>query len=456
MKYRISRYIYFFYSFVFILHILNIFIDSERLDYFIGILAIVMITVSFSRATKLFQLLGSAFLFVGLLLFVSTNQPIHIIPSLLTSNMALLTLLAMLPWMSSVIWSGRFDKSLHSLMEANVADMGKLYTRSAGTTLSMAAFLNLSAISITQDILKKNLEKMDKSLQNKFMSTSTIRGFSLAVLWSPLEILVAVSIFVTGVSYVSLLPWLLLIGGITFLLDNIWGRFYFNKYPYGASGKNSDKNNSLKGQAGKFIHLILALGLFLTLVIISGSLLDIDFILSVTLLIFPFSFIWSLLIKRGRSFWILGWNTWKQRTNSMQNFIVLFISLAFFSNNLSNSSILDFIQSPVIMVSDYPLLIFFFVQCLFIFMSMFGIHPIAIIGILTGLLTALVDIYNPLSLAIVIVTSSMATLTVSTYGLIVTLTSMNTEQSPYRITWLNLPYALTFGGIGSIVAYFLL
>ncbi|WP_203247579.1 hypothetical protein [Sporosarcina beigongshangi] len=75
---------------------------------------------------------------------------------------------------------------------------------------------------------------------------------------------------------------------------------------------------------------------------------------------------------------------------------------------------------------------------------------------MTGLIGSLLDVYNPLSLAIVMVTSAIATLTVGTYGLVVTLTAMDTNQSPYRITLNNLPYALLLGGIGTIIAYILL
>ncbi|WHZ01172.1 hypothetical protein QNH48_19410 [Neobacillus sp. YX16] len=87
---------------------------------------------------------------------------------------------------------------------------------------------------------------------------------------------------------------------------------------------------------------------------------------------------------------------------------------------------------------------------------MFGIHPIATVGILTGIITPLLEIMNPVSIAIVLITGYVATFTVGTYGLLVTLTSENLEQSPYRITLKNMPFALFTGLIGTLVAYLLL
>lgn len=140
----------------------------------------------------------------------------------------------------------------------------------------------------------------------------------------------------------------------------------------------------------------------------------------------------------------------------MQNFIVLFISLAFFANSINGSSFLEVIQAPLTAMADKPLLMMMIIQLLFIFLSMFGVHPVATIGILGSVISTLINVMNPLSLAIVLVTSAVSTLTVGTYGLVVTLTSVNLGQNPYRITWQNMPFALVFGGIGTLTAYLLL
>ncbi|WP_249872584.1 hypothetical protein [Oceanobacillus saliphilus] len=449
----IYNYFYIFYSSVFLLHIFNNFIESESLNFIIGTLGFLMLFASFPRASTLFKILGSGFIAIGLLAFATTGQPISAIPSLLTSNMSLLTLLAMLPWMNSVVRSGRFDRSLNNLLNVNVSDLGKLYPRSSITTLTLAAFLNLSAASISQDVLKNNLRQVKKNVRDSFIGTATLRGYSLALVWSPLEILLAVSIFTTGVDYVSLLPWLLLIAFLTFMLDSIWGRYHYKKYTYDHPEKENFNGKQL---TKKMLHLLVALALFLTTVITLGRLLNLDFIFTVTILIFPFALIWSLIMKRVRSFWTIGWKSWKNSMNSMQNFVVLFISLAFFANSIEDASFLGFIQQPLLFFLDYPLIIFICIQLTFIFLSMFGVHPIATIGILTGIITTLLEYMNPISLAIVLTTSAVATLTVGSYGLVVQLTSINTGQNPYRLTLNNMPYALIFGGIGSTVAYFLL
>ena len=58
--------------------------------------------------------------------------------------------------------------------------------------------------------------------------------------------------------------------------------------------QSNQGNVNVKGLAKKIIHLASALVLFLVLVIVCGTIFDVDFILTVTLLIFPFTLIWSL------------------------------------------------------------------------------------------------------------------------------------------------------------------
>ncbi|GKV66558.1 MULTISPECIES: hypothetical protein [Sporosarcina] len=444
---------YIVYLLVFLVHVLNVIIFDEKLSQPLGYLAILLLLISFKNAGTLFKVLGFSFILIGAIVMYTEKLPLNELPLMMTSNLSVLALLMMLPWMTSVVQIGRFDKTMTSLIEANAKDLGQLYPRSAFTTFTLASFLNLSAASISQDVLKEHLKQLPDRVKNEFILRTTLRGFTLALLWSPLELLLVVTIFTTGVQYLSLLPWLLVIVVITFVLDSFIGNRSFRKYSYeGDNGKQIDKKNTMKS----LIHLICALGLFLAIVVTAGKLFNIDFLIAVTLVILPFTLLWSLFMKRLKSFWKIALPFWISKTNTMQNFVVLFIALSFFSNSLNSSSVLSVIEQPIVHLANYPLLIFIAIQLFFILLSMAGIHPVATIGILTSVISILLTILNPLSVAIVIVTSSVATLTVGSYGLVVTLTSMNLEYSPYKITWSNMPFAIMYGFVGSIVAFLLL
>ncbi|WP_147804196.1 hypothetical protein [Alkalicoccus halolimnae] len=451
-----GRYLFIVYTFVLIIYIANIFLEIRLLDDFLNISAVILLIISFPGAPRLFKILGTGFMAVGFYFHFSVGGTLWEIPSLLTDNYSLLGLLLMLPWMKSVVESGRFDRHIARILERKAGDLGMLYPRSLFTSVLLTSFLNLSAAPITQGVLRKNLKDMSQRVRNSFISKASLRGTSIALVWSPLEVLIALTIFITGAAYVELLPWLLLTALLMFITDAVWNRFAWRKYKLNTEHMLELSGKEMRIIAGKMMHMLTALSLFLAAVIILGNITGLDFILTVTLVIFPFALLWSFWLKRHRRFLILGWHTWKEKTNKMQNFFVLFISLSFFANTLAETDLLELLRTPINTFADYPLIIFMIIQGSFIFMSLFGVHPIATIGILSGVTPVILEIISPMSFSILLITSSIATLTVNTYGLFVQMTAINTGENPYRITWNNLPFAAVYCLIGMGVAYLLL
>ncbi|UOQ49946.1 hypothetical protein MUN88_07755 [Gracilibacillus caseinilyticus] len=445
-------YLFLFLTAVFTLHIFSIFFPSDILAYCLGVLSFIMLLISFKRASRLFQILGVFFTVAGIALYFSADLSVNQVIPLLGDNLSLLTLLAVLPWMNSIVTAGRYDRLMQHLLRGNVKDLGQLYQRSTTTMMSLTAFLNVSSATIAQDVLVDNLKPVVKKTANKFIMMTTLRGYSLALPWSPLEVLLAMGIFITGVSYTTLMPLMVLITIVMYVLDSVWGRLYFKKYAYPVQeqanvGKQNGQNRS------KIFQLVVALCSFLLLVILIGTIFDVEFIVSVTLLVFPFASLWALVIGRWQSFWTIGWNRWKNSVNHMDNFVVLFITLALFTNTLNESPALLMLQDPIIYVSDYPILILIMIQLLFVILSMFGVHPVATMGILSGISTMLMDILSPLSLAVSLIIGGVSTVPIGTYGLVVTITSMSLKQSPYYITYYNLIYSAVFGALGILLAY---
>lgn len=451
-KSQIYQHIYILYAMMFFLYICNFFLAFTLLGYFLGISAIFLFIIAFFRATTIFKTLGILFTVVGSILYMTTEVTFAELLLVLTDNYGLLTLFMMLSWMNSIVRSGGYDFLLSKIMKGNARDMGTLYNRSSISTFSLGTFLNLPAITISQDIMKANLKSSSKQFRNRFINLASVRSYTMALLWSPLEIVVAVGVFVTGVRYIEVLPWLLTIVVIIFILDNLIGKIRFKKYDYAESASKTFTRKDRKKLGG----LLLALALFLIAIILAGNIEKLDFIMTITLLIFPFTLVWAMILKRLKRFSVVGWHAWKNGVNSMHNFIVLFISLAFFSNGISKSVISTYIYEFILYFANTPLLLMFMIQLFILIMSLFGVHAIASIGILSGLMVPLLEIIDPVSLAIVIIIGSVSTFAVSTYGVLVTITSVNTTQNPYRITLDNLIFTIVLGTIGTLLAYSLM
>lgn len=444
---------YLLFSFVICLYLINLVIDTVFLNYLLAGFVIILYILSFSFASVLFKILSSVFIIFGGSLIIF--NPIEWTEAVLyvNENLSLLALLFMLPWMNSVVRASRYDRKINQLLSFNAANLGQLYQRASITSYILVAFINLSALSLSQSVLRENMRNYEKNLQQHFIARTTLRAFAVALCWSPMEILVAISVDATGVNYFTMLPWLMLVSFLTLTLDGFLGRYRYRHTPYQPPAQAKRETRSI---VKPILALTAALSLFLMAIVVIGNTLGLDFILTVTLVIFPFAFLWSMVIRRKRSFLAVGIAVWKERNNHMQNFILLFVSLALFSTALNQTPLLDEIQAPFLAMEQTPWVVLLMIQLTYLAMSMVGIHPIATIAVLIEAIAPLLETINPLSFSIVLVSGALATATVGTYGITVNMTAMNTGLNPYRVTWINMPFALLYGGIGTMIAILLL
>jgi hypothetical protein len=451
----LNSHLYLLYALTFSIYIFTIFFPNEIIQYSIGLMAIILVFISFKGASKLFKILCLIFSFTGLLFLINAGMPIVQLPLYMSSNMSLLSLLTVLPFMTSVVHAGRFDRRLNELVKGKVGNLGNLYVRSSMTTYLLTGFINISALTLSQEVLQSSLQNIPQKIRKVFISKTTLRALAVALIWSPTEIIVAITVDSTGISYLSLLPWLLLCSFIVISLDWIIGKRSFRSIKFEHDESVNQKIN-VKKMMIQIIKLVMALAIFLIVVVLTGSQLQLSFILSVALVIPVFSLCWAILLKRWKSFKVIGWKTWRERTNKMQNFVVLFLSLSLFSSSLSETSFHDVIKQPFLAFSDNPIVILIFIQVVFLLGGLIGVHAIATIGVLFEVIQPLYGMINPISIGIVVITSALATATVGAYGVTVTMTSVATQQNPYRITLNNLPFSLLFGAIGISIGYFLL
>ncbi|WJE15060.1 hypothetical protein QRD89_15245 [Halobacillus sp. ACCC02827] len=441
---QLTNYLYLFYSFVFLLNIIHVFWQNAVLYTGIGILAIIMIAISFPRADKVFKILGTVLIAAGTFFYFSSDSGLRDIPDAFAGNISLLFLVSMLPWMNSAVKAGRYNTLLKSLIGNKDRRLSKLYGRSELTMVSLAAFLNLSSATVSQDLLKEKLKNVPTNVRNNFVAMVTLRGYSLALLWSPLEILLATAIFITGANYLAVLPWMIAISIIGILLDSAFARFLFRN----ESLPEEDTAKNIPMDKKKFFQFIAALALFLGVVVFLGNVIQLDFLFSVTISIFPFAFLWAVVIHRRRSFFHIGWPTWKWNTNRLDNFIVLLVTLSFLTETLTASPYLQYIQDPIIALEGRPILIMFFIQAAFLFITLLGVHPIATMGIFGGISGLLLGAFPPVTLVILLSSCAIATVPSAPYGLIVTITSVALKRNPYQIVLRNLPYTIGLGFVG--------
>src|SRR5699024_5448340 len=389
---------YIIYGLLFLIYIINILFDSSVIHLVISWSAVVTLVMSSFRATNLFRLMGLIFSCAGVYMSLTSGVRWYEIPEQITSTFPMLIFLSVLPWMASAFSIGEYDQNLSKIINSKNNQLPELYGKSLTTTYSLVVFINISAIYIGQQILMKKLSGVKESIRNDFIIKTTLRTFSLAAIWSPMEIIVGITIDATNISFLEYLPWLLL---CSFLMAVIDVKFNKDKLP---AVEVSDQSNINKSRLVKALaKLFFILFIFFAIIITANNIFETTFILTVSLIILPFTFIWSICMRRTIIFLKYGWKSWKNYNNNLQNFVVLFLSLALFSEGFNKTPMPEILQYVLGQISDYYLLIFIFITLIYFLMGLIGVHPIATIAILIEILNPLFDIINPLSIGLVLI-----------------------------------------------------
>ncbi|QQK78827.1 hypothetical protein HUG20_02190 [Salicibibacter cibi] len=441
------------YSLLIFIYLINAFLELDSLNYVTGILAILLLVVCFRKAERLFQLMGTIFAVAGLGLFIHSGINWYELPYYLNTFVEILALFFVLPFINGIIIVGRYDQSVNKLLKSQVAHLGQLYGRGMMASYLLGSFLNIAMIPLVQSVLQKNLQTMANKIRSIFISQAMLRAYALCLVWSPMEVMVALTIDITQIDYLRLLPWLLVFSIALFLLSWAIGRRY-KKYRL---SEDQQMNEKIEWKVyRKIAGMLIFLVLFIGCIILMGEVFGFSFLTTVSIIIIPYSTVWAFLIKRIRTFYIYSLQYWRMRVSTMGSYVVLFLSLGLFIGVLRETELMTMVQEPLLYLSDTPLFLFVGIQLLFLGLAFVGFHPLVTMGILGEVIQPLLSIINPMSFAIVLITSSLSTVMAGPFNITVTLTGSLLKENPYRIAWWNIAFAFIFSGTGTLIALFLL
>lgn len=442
----------FFYSLLVLLYFLMLLSPSEVVKVALGLVGLLSVLLSFPGANRLYQIIGSLFFMAGIGLAWAEGIPLQEVPEYMTSPAMLLALLLVLPFFQSLMRVGRFDLSLHRLLRVPVRRLDKLYIRGSLVSYLLTVFLFFAAIPIAYDLIRRHLAGLSSSLQQKLLSRTVLRGFALGTVWSPLEVLIALVVEMTQVDFTAMLPWLLLFSSALFTADGVLSRRY-RSVEWAGSGREGPLHGPVR--LG-WIRLLAVLVLFMGFVLLVQALLGVRFFTAVTLAIIPYAAGWAALIGRWRRYAKHSFLNWRRQTPQLQNMVLLFFSVGFLNGMIQQSTVMDGLQMLFHPAKDHPLLLFVTIQWFMLGMTFLGISTLVTLSLVGVFIQPFLDSLSPLSMAIVLVTSSVAPDVAGPYNTTVILLSERLGLSPYRISRWNWGFSLVFGGAGVGLGYLLL
>lgn len=441
------------YSVLVGLYIINQIFPSLVLSYIVGILAVIAIGFSVRRASGLYLITGTSFLLIGSIFFFYLDLPWHTFFLYFESMMGLLAFFFMLPFISTLIHIGHFDTQLNHMLNLKTTQLSQLYRRSSLVSHILGIFLNVATAPLLFKSLSPSLASVHDTSRNQFYTRSILRGYALCLTWSPLEVLLGMSIDATGVKYYHIFPIMFTLAILFILFD--WYLFSKDKnsdWPIPSSDFEPHQMQRIKRKLIQLMSVLLLLALAVSLV---DHWLGFGFLFSLVLVIVPFTLTAAFLMKKSKQYMTISVPYWRQRAENLSNFFFMFLSAGLFVEMVTQTQGVIRLQSFLAEQTETVLIFYVIIGIYFVLCSLGGFHPLISLALMIQMLTPIFDQLPALPTALVLISCSLASGMYSPFNISVSVLSSEMRVNPFRITQWNIGFALCYMIVSISVAYWI-
>ena len=437
------------------LYTANLFVGSPEADVCIAAAACLSILMSFGRARQLYRAIGIVFLAAGAALFLA--EPIR--PETLTRAFhpmaGVLGLFLVLPFIQGVVRVGKYDAAMSRLLLLRVRTLHGVYCRASLGMYMLSVFLAIAAIPIGTQSFGKNVPGLAGERKLRYLNRALVRPFALALLWSPVEMLVVVGVDATGADYASVFP--LLFGFSFFVLAVEWG---LRKREYGIEVEVVPKNDggaSAREDIRSSVQLIAAIALLFAAVAACGAWLKQGMIVAIVCTLAPFTFIWSLGIRKSQELRRMLRATWAPAAERMADFNVLFLSAGFLFTAFQASPAAASLNRIVVeRHSELPLLAFcLFVSLLLWGLTYLGMHPVVSLALMAEVMRPMFA-GQEAGLAFLLIASLIVMIPVNPFNVVSAMLTSGIGLHPFAMVRWNIGHALGMLAVVDVTACLLL
>jgi hypothetical protein len=363
----------------------------------------------------------------------------------LAAYVNLAVLLTMLGLIAFPFKQGRYGELLiKSILRHTRSKILVYFLISAVMTMMASLILFPTIPTIYYLITDLPLEKKEKQ---RFLGTLLTRGYVPAIMFTPFSIVMILSLGLTRVNWIQVVPYGLMLTALGLILPLIYQRKNL-KGLLDLSGIDLDSRASLSGLSLVFTVFGLLLGLVLL-----NRIPRLNLISSLILATILFPLVWSVIFRQVKD-WVLSIQTYRRKDFPLKlNEAGLFIAIGFFSEAVRISGggqpllkyFMGIIETTGLM--GIALTIPLFITL----MAMIGINNFVGITFIGSILLPSYVGVDPVFLCLLYVLGGSISIINSPFSIISIITGNLLGTSSYRVARLNLGYSFLYLTIGSIL-----
>lgn len=414
--------------------------------------SILALLVSLPGAGRFARGLAALFLSAGSWVVIRQGAGIGEYVLLFGEMIYLLAMFALVPLLTLPIKIGGYGESIRNMLMHRVSSMGQIHRLVTSVSFLLGTFLNVATIPLMHPIVKLLSSSLRISHETRFVSAAILQSFTLPIMWTPVSGVVGVIVDATGVRWLSIFPFLLLLSIVGLMLNWILFRLPFPWLnPYEMEGADKNFETEAPPEPGTpyaktLLQIVAAIILLIMTVLFIDLLSGLGMVVVVTLVSFPYAFGWSLFLGRGRKLLRETRSYFQLQLPKMSESFLVFLSAGFFLRSLQYSGIDVVLNGFVVewsrwggalgLVAGLPLLV--------IFLAFLGIHPVLTTTLLAASLRPELLGIPVEKMAGALLGGTMLTFMIGPYSGSVGLLSTINGESPFRISSWNSVFAAAF------------
>lgn len=274
----------------------------------------------------------------------------------------------------------------------------------------------------------------------------------MPLIWAPVTPIVGIVITMTGVSWGSILPYVIPLSILGLAMDWFIGSRQSQpmKLPHSADESVHETASALEvtndSRPGRVFQILVAIAIFNVLVSFAETQVSLPFLILVSLIVIPFSFSWSLLLRKGKEFGHQLSDHFNSFAMSMKDQFFIFLSTGFFISaiNISkaNEILFDWIAAFISMAGVEIFLII--LPLIPLGLAFLGLHPaVSLALMIEGVNPEAIGI-SPHILTVAMLSGAVSAFLVGPYNATLGLMSNIIKVDSYKVSSWNLPFAAVY------------
>lgn len=443
------------------LYLLSTLLPKLELGPLLSILCFIIVVWTLRIVKRFVQILGGIFLVLGIILLWTSGSQWQNYILAFGPMLDLLTMFTLIPILGIPIKLGGYSEGIQAIIQKRVKTSGCLYMMTSGISYFFSIFMNLATLPMTYYSIRPALGSFPIRNKERFMSRAISRGFAMPLLWAPVTPIVGIVISMTGVSWGSILPYVIPLSILGLGLDWFIGSRKSQKMILPHPGESVHETaaaleTSDTGRPGRVFQILLAIAIFNIIVSLAETQFSFPFLILVSLIVIPFAFCWSLLLKKGKEFGDQLIEHFQAFSMSMKDQFFIFLSTGFFISAINFSNANEILYGWILAFIDVTgVEVFLIILPLIpLGLAFLGLHPaVSLALMIEGVNPAAIRI-SPYILTVAMLSGAVSAFLIGPYNATLGLMSNIIKVNSYKVSNWNLPFAGVY--VACVILYLFL